>query len=157
MELSHVSWRKSWELLNHWHNFFISPGRESTFLCCCGVRNSLLMPHLWRIAFQELAWGNKLVFFSMGVLEQSSSRNSKGALAKSRFFFLRLFCSELSLCLQQMWGGVSRPGSDISVCMHLINDANYYEHKKQKPLWTLRHFTCYLPSLSLIGFTVLRI
>lgn len=69
----------------------------------------------------------------MGVLTQSSSRNSKGAPAKSHIFFLSLFFSELSLHLQQMWGGVSRPESDISVCMHLIN-ANYYEYKKQEPL-----------------------
>lgn len=97
------------------------------------------MPQLWRIAFQELPWENKHVFFSMGVLALSSSRNSKGAPAKSLFLFLRLFFSE----------------SNISVCMHLISDASSYEHKRQKPLWTLWYFHLLLPlivyNLSLVS------
>lgn len=64
-----------------------------------------------------------------------------------------LTTSRLLQAVGRAWGGASQPESDLSVCTHLINDANYYEHKRQEPLWRLWCFTRRLHPSSIISST----
>lgn len=72
-------------------------------------------------------------------------------------FFSQLCFLTTSGLLQAVgrpWGGANQPESDLSVCTHLINDANYYEHKRQEPLWRLWCFTRRLHPSSIISSTL---
>lgn len=71
------------------------------------------------------------------------------------FFSQLCFLTTLQLlqAVGRPWGGANQPKSNLSVCTHLINDANYYEHKRQEPLWRLWCFTRRLHPSSIISST----